>query len=158
MFAMADICSGCRTERIARHGLGATVTTIFAATLLLMPTGATANQAPGNGSPETTTAQTAAEGPTQAPESPPRTPEVATTPATANLMAPVAGVPATATALDISPPAAGTQRRRASDTPIFEKWWFWTAITAVAVTTVIIVATSSGPSAPRTDLGNMVAF
>jgi hypothetical protein len=42
--------------------------------------------------------------------------------------------------------------------PIFEKWWFWTAIAAIAVTTVVIVATSSGPSAPRTDLGNMTAF
>lgn len=46
----------------------------------------------------------------------------------------------------------------AADVPIFEKWWFWTAIAAVAVTTVVIVATSSGPSAPQSDLGTMTAF
>lgn len=45
-----------------------------------------------------------------------------------------------------------------SDPPIFEKWWFWTAIAAFAVTAVVIVATSSGPNTPKTDLGNMPAF
>jgi hypothetical protein len=46
----------------------------------------------------------------------------------------------------------------AADSPIYERWWFWTAIAAFAVTAVVIVAASSGPSAPRTDLGNMPAF
>jgi hypothetical protein len=71
--------------------------------------------------------------------------------------------------MNVPPPAAGLPANAASapsmmqeplvrQAPIFEKWWFWTAIAAVAVTAVVIVATSSGPSAPRTDLGNMTAF
>lgn len=51
------------------------------------------------------------------------------------------------------PPAPADQ-----DRPIFERWWFWTALGAFAVTAVVIVAASSGPSTPRTDLGNMPAF
>jgi hypothetical protein len=57
--------------------------------------------------------------------------------------------------LNAAPPPATPQD---VDRPIFERWWFWTAIAAFAVTAVIIVATSSGPNTPKTDLGNMPAF
>lgn len=40
----------------------------------------------------------------------------------------------------------------------YERWWFWTAIGAAAITTVVILAVASSPGAPRTDLGNMPAF
>jgi hypothetical protein len=54
--------------------------------------------------------------------------------------------------------AAPTPVASESEPPIFEKWWFWSAIAAFAVTAVVIVATSSGPVPPKTDLGNMPAF
>lgn len=161
MFAMADTGSRTRTERTTRNALGATATSVLATLPFLMSTVAAANPPLSNEPPGQTPAQAARQDPAEAPASSLPTPEDATQPvaaATANLAVPVTGVPGTAAELDISPPASGTQQQRASDTPIFEKWWFWTAITAVAVTAVIIVATSSGPSAPRTDLGNMVAF
>ena len=40
----------------------------------------------------------------------------------------------------------------------YERWWFWTGVTAVAVTTVVIVATAAGSEPPKTDLGNWPAF
>ena len=58
-------------------------------------------------------------------------------------------------ALDLSAPRPPVAE---PDTPIFEKWWFWTAIAAVAVTTVVIIASNSGSTPPTTDLGNKVAF
>lgn len=42
--------------------------------------------------------------------------------------------------------------------PFYQKWWFWTAVGAAAVTTVAILIATSGSSAPRTDFGNMPAF
>ena len=58
-------------------------------------------------------------------------------------------------ALDVAPAVPALQE---PDPPIFEKWWFWTAIGAFAVTAVVVIASSSGPTPPRTDLGNMTAF
>ncbi len=68
---------------------------------------------------------------------------------------PATAAPPTNLAFDIATTAPVAQE---PDPPIFEKWWFWTAIGAFAVTAVVIVATSSGPTPPRTDLGNMTAF
>jgi tetratricopeptide (TPR) repeat protein len=45
--------------------------------------------------------------------------------------------------------------------PIYKKWWFWTAIGAVAVVGVVAVAASGGSSAaspPGSDLGNSKVF
>jgi hypothetical protein len=42
--------------------------------------------------------------------------------------------------------------------PFYQKWWFWTAVGAFAVTAVVIVLASSDSGAPRTNLGNMPAF
>lgn len=42
--------------------------------------------------------------------------------------------------------------------PFYQRWWFWTAVGAFAVTAVVIIAASSGPTTPRTDFGNMPAF
>lgn len=42
--------------------------------------------------------------------------------------------------------------------PFYTKWWFWTAVGAVAVTTLAIVIATSGSSPPHTDFGNMPAF
>lgn len=65
-------------------------------------------------------------------------------------------------------PSAVSEAEAASVTPLpvaaapaphfYERWWFWTAIGAAAITTVVILAVASGPGAPRTDLGNMPAF
>jgi hypothetical protein len=44
------------------------------------------------------------------------------------------------------------------NSPFYQRWWFWTAIGAFAVTAVVIIAASSGPNAPKTDFGNMPAF
>jgi hypothetical protein len=39
--------------------------------------------------------------------------------------------------------------------PLVEKWWFWTAIGAAVIGTVVaIVLIDSGSSTPRTTLGN----
>jgi hypothetical protein len=75
--------------------------------------------------------------------------------------------PATPATELLPPPAAETTApvpsyvptpAREPNPPIFERWWFWTAIAAFAVTAVVIVATSSGPNTPKTDLGNQPAF
>jgi hypothetical protein len=42
--------------------------------------------------------------------------------------------------------------------PFYQKWWFWTAVGAAAVTTLAILIATSGSSAPHTDFGNMPAF
>jgi hypothetical protein len=58
---------------------------------------------------------------------------------------------ATSPALDFSQPAAQTDK----DESLFEKWWFWTALGAVVVGTVVaVVLIDGGSSAPRTTLGN----
>ncbi len=42
---------------------------------------------------------------------------------------------------------------------ITQKWWFWAAVGALAVSaTVLVVAATRGAEAPRTRLGNMEAF
>jgi len=46
----------------------------------------------------------------------------------------------------------------APDEPFYVKWWFWTAVGAFAVATVVILAASSDSGPPRTNLGNMPAF
>ena len=80
----------------------------------------------------------------------------AETPPTAATVPPaIEPLPSAPVALEATAPAPVAPE---SDPPIFEKWWFWTAIAAFAVTAVVIVATSSGPSPPKTDLGNMTAF
>jgi hypothetical protein len=158
---MSDTRDRARTQRIARKQRGVTVTTLFVTILSSISTVAGANALPEDVPLGTAPAKAAGQGSSArtTPESSPQPPDPATTPASAaNLTAPAMDVPATTNEPDLSPPASGTLRLRTSDTPIFEKWWFWTAITAVAVTAVVIVATSSGPSAPHTDLGNMVAF
>jgi hypothetical protein len=54
-------------------------------------------------------------------------------------------------ALNLSqPPVAADQ-----DEPLVEKWWFWSAIGAVVIGTVVaIVLIDGGSSTPRTTLGN----
>src|SRR5450432_4270600 len=101
-----------------------------------------ANQpaSPGSLAPDPATAP----GTTFSPATSVATPDTAISPEAVNLD------------LSVSPPAMA--QPPPSEAPIFERWWFWTAIAAVAVTAVVIVATSSGPSAPHSDLGNMVAF
>ena len=97
---------------------------------------------------------------TQSPTTPPTAPVeplpsavASTTPGIAP--PPAAAPPALAAeANGTAAPLAPTEQ----DRPIFERWWFWTALGAFAVTAVVIVAASSGPSTPRTDLGNMPAF
>jgi hypothetical protein len=42
--------------------------------------------------------------------------------------------------------------------PFYQKWWFWTAVGAVTVTTVAIIIATSGSDPPHTDFGNMPAF
>jgi len=44
------------------------------------------------------------------------------------------------------------------DEPFYVKWWFWTAVGALAVATVVILAASSDSGPPKTNLGNMPAF
>lgn len=46
----------------------------------------------------------------------------------------------------------------APDGPFYQKWWFWTAVGAFAVTAVVIVLASSDSGPPWTNLGNMPAF
>jgi hypothetical protein len=67
--------------------------------------------------------------------------------------APVPPPPAAVVAVDLSMPVVVQPR----EPRFYERWWFWTAIAAVGVTAVVIIATS-GPSPPKTDLPNMVAF
>jgi len=55
-------------------------------------------------------------------------------------------------------PTVEAQPAPAPATPLYKKWWFWTAIGAFAVTTVVIIAASSGSGPPQTELGNMSAF
>lgn len=57
----------------------------------------------------------------------------------------------TSPALNLSqPPVAADQ-----DEPLVEKWWFWSAIGAVVIGTVVaIVLIDGGSSTPRTTLGN----
>jgi len=45
-----------------------------------------------------------------------------------------------------------------SHDPFYQKWWFWTAVGAAAVTTFAIIIATSGTSPPHTDFGNMPAF
>ena len=57
----------------------------------------------------------------------------------------------TSPALNFSQPSAQTDK----DESLVEKWWFWTAIGAVVVGTVLaIVLVDSGSSTPKTTLGN----
>jgi tetratricopeptide (TPR) repeat protein len=67
------------------------------------------------------------------------------------------GQPApTATAVPVAPPpsapaatvAAAPPPSGSADTPVYEKWWFWTAIGVVVVGAVVIVAASSGSTTP----------
>jgi len=67
----------------------------------------------------------------------------------------VPGAPTTAPALNLAQPASAPPEPSPA---FYERWWFWTAVGAVALTTLIIVATSSGSRPPSTDLGNKVAF
>lgn len=63
--------------------------------------------------------------------------------------------PSVYSATDAPPVGVAAASERA---PFYRRWWFWTAVGAFAVTAVVIIATSSGPSAPKTDFGNMPAF
>jgi hypothetical protein len=55
-------------------------------------------------------------------------------------------------ALDVSSPA---QQPPASRPSLFRRWWFWTAVGAVAAGTVaVIIISSHGHAPPATDLGN----
>lgn len=88
----------------------------------------------------------ATEPPPVAPMPPPERPEVQGQPV------PQPSQPAAASpALDFSQPAVSADK----DEPLVEKWWFWTAIGAAVVGTVVaIVLIESGSSTPRTTLGN----
>jgi tetratricopeptide (TPR) repeat protein len=62
----------------------------------------------------------------------------------------------TAAAVPAAPPpsapaatvAAAPSPAGGADTPVYEKWWFWTAIGVVVVGAVVIVAASSGSTTP----------
>jgi hypothetical protein len=75
--------------------------------------------------------------------------------------------PAPITPLPAAAPSTVTEANGATDLstgapapnePFYQKWWFWTAVGAFAVTAVVIVLASSDSGAPRTNLGNMPAF
>jgi hypothetical protein len=82
------------------------------------------------------------------------TPGAATPPAIDLVPPPLPEASVAATPYISNPAPTAPQK----DQPIYERWWFWTAIAAFAVTAVVIVATSSGPNTPKTDLGNQPAF
>jgi hypothetical protein len=69
-------------------------------------------------------------------------------------LAPLAPVPPSQ-AMDAPPVAVSTTT---DHSPFSQRWWFWTALGAFAVTAVVIIAASSGPDTPKTDFGNMPAF
>lgn len=76
-------------------------------------------------------------------------PEV-TTPSLATAPDPYLAQPgATGAALDAPPPP---------DEPIYEKWWFWTGIGALAVVGVVVAVSVSGQKTPSTYFGNGRAF
>ena len=59
--------------------------------------------------------------------------------------------PSTSPALNFSQPTVQTDK----DESLVEKWWFWTAVGAVAAGTVAVIWISSrGHAPPATDLGN----
>lgn len=75
---------------------------------------------------------------------------------------PPAPAPEWAPAPYAAPPTAQAyptaEAQAPASTPLYKKWWFWTAIGAFAVTTVVIIAASSSSGPPKTELGNMAAY
>lgn len=59
------------------------------------------------------------------------------------------------------PPGAqlGPAPEAETERPITRRWWFWTAVGALVVTTVVVIAVASkDPAPPGSTLGNMDAF
>lgn len=83
---------------------------------------------------------------TEPPATPQAQPEIPPQPA------PEPTQPAAASpALNFSQPTAQADKNE----PLVEKWWFWTAIGAAVIGTVVaIVLIDGGSSTPRTTLGN----
>ena len=79
-----------------------------------------------------------------APTPPPAVVQPISQPAPAATPVPAAPPPsAPAATVAAAPPPTGS-----ADTPVYEKWWFWTAIGVVVVGAVVIVAASSGSTTP----------
>jgi hypothetical protein len=70
---------------------------------------------------------------------------------TADSPAMIAGASFPPAGLDLTPQAASPEP------PLLARWWFWTAVGAIAVATVaVIVGSSRGSALPATNLGNQV--
>jgi hypothetical protein len=80
-------------------------------------------------------------------------PPAAVTPLPSATNSPATGVGEAYAATDLSTPVTAAPHE-----PFYQKWWFWTAVGAFAVTAIVIVLASSDSGPPRTNLGNMPAF
>jgi hypothetical protein len=88
--------------------------------------------------------------PTTEPTAPAAVGPGTTTPSLATTPDPYLGQPgATGAVLDAPPPP---------NEPIYEKWWFWTGIGALAVVGVVVAVSVSGQDTPSTYFGNGRAF
>jgi hypothetical protein len=142
-----------------RAACGAALAVLAASVLLGHPRGAAAQTgtSPAPLAPSRTEPPPAAAPPPDGPAA------EAPAPSDANLAppAPISPLPAAppstvseaSGATDLSTPVEPTPEQ-----PFYQKWWFWTAVGAFAVTAVVIVLASSDSGAPRTNLGNMPAF
>jgi hypothetical protein len=117
---------------MSRHTPSAFVAAIVAALLILLPAGRATAQAPAPGG-EIVTPLSPGNPPTAVP--PPPAPEPQPPPIAVDAAA---------------PPLA-------PDPVFYKRHWFWGGLFVVGVTTLMIIAVSSGPGRPATTLGNMRA-
>lgn len=58
--------------------------------------------------------------------------------------------------VELVPKDGDTSVEPAPRRPIYKRWWFWTGVATVAAAgTAAVILSSSGPSLPDTDLGNL---